>query len=501
MKTLRLLLVLALSAPAAFAADEVVVNVWHTNDVHGWFMPRSNKSTSTPRMIGGLAAMKALMDKDKGPKLLVDGGDWWQGTPEGSLTKGAAAVEVFNAMGYAAAAVGNHDFDAGQDVLKSLVKGMRMASLSANTYGPDGKHVPWLRQRVIKEVAGIKFGIFGLTPSKMINLQFPKYVKGLTFRREIDEARDQVKALKKEGADVIIALTHVGVEVEGFMPFEGDKALAREVPGIDLIVGGHNHVPLFDEWHDPANGTMVVQAGRYLERVGRSTLRIDRKTRKVVSSWDDLIDLDPAAGEDPVIKALVDRQVETAGKAFDVVVATAAETIRHERDSESPVGLWAADCYRSWAGTDFSLQNGCGVRTPIKAGPITRRDLFGLMPFDNRMVKLSIPGAKLRAALDHGFGGICLLQVSGADVVYRRSGPPGTRAVSLKVGGVPLDDAKTYTVVTLDFVVSHAENGNELASVPSETSEMLTRDLLEKCAREQGTLRNPPLGRMVHAKD
>ena len=194
------------AAPAAPAP--IVVRVYHTNDVHGYIMARPDK-LQNGRPLGGAAALKALLNRDQGPKLVLDAGDWWQGTPEGSLTKGAAVAEVFNAVGYDAVELGNHEFDPGQEELKALIGKMTMPVLAANVYGDDGKRVPWTKPSIIKEVAGIKFGIFGLVTSHLNHLVLPSSVAGLTIRREVDEARDQVKALKRQGAEVIVAGTSI----------------------------------------------------------------------------------------------------------------------------------------------------------------------------------------------------------------------------------------------------------------------------------------------------
>lgn len=503
MRTRAFLLVLALAAlPSALLAKDapvpIVVTVYHTNDVHGWIMTRPDK-LQTDRALGGAAALKALLDKETGPKLVLDAGDWWQGTPEGTLTKGAAVAEVFNAIGYDAVEVGNHEFDGGADGLRALIGRMKMPVLAANIYDSGGKHVSWTKQRIIKEVAGVKFGIFGLLTVHMDKLAFPKNIAGLTFRREVDEARDQVAALKKEGADVIIAVTHVGYEEPGKPKFEGDQTIAAEVAGIDLIVGGHSHTALRRAYRDPKHGTLVVQAGSYLAKAGRTTLKIDPVTKRVAAAEDELIDLWPdRVGEDPAVKAIVARREEEAGETFKRVVATAtADMYRGAPDEESGLGSWMADCYKDQTGADVVFQNGGGIRADIAAGPVTLRSLFNVMPFDNALVKLKMTGAQVRSALDHGVGAARLIQVAGVDVSYRRPKPRHERLVSAAVGGAPLDDAKTYSVATLDFLVMGGDGYDEFAAAASsEPTGTLARDMLRACAEKQKTISPPAPGRL-----
>lgn len=494
MKVLLALAALALSL-AASAAEPIRIRVYHTNDVHGWIMPRPDKF-QTNRLIGGGAALAALLDKDAGNKIVLDAGDWWQGTPEGNLTKGEAVADVFNAIGYDAIVVGNHEYDTGAGDLRALIAKMKMPVLSANTYGADGKLVPWVQPWIVKEVAGVKIGILGLTTANMPRLAFPKNIAGLDFRREVDVAREAVKALRKKGATVIIAVTHMGVEGEN-QKFEGDQTLAREVPGIDLIVGGHSHTflsrPIRGE-----NGTLIVQAGHYLIKAGRAVLEIDPETKKVVASSDELLELWPdRLGENPAVKAIVDRHAEAVGKIFETVVATAPVLLGRDADKESALGDWMADCYRESLGVDTALQNGGGIRAELPAGPVTLRSIFGVMPFDNVLVTLKMKGSDLRAVLDHGAGMGKIAQISGASVEYRRPAPAGERVASAAVGGAPLDDAKVYSIATLDFLTSGGDGYSVFDRfVSSETTGALARDVLTACARKQGVISAPPPGRL-----
>ena len=495
MNIIALALFVALGARAS-AAETIKIRVYHTNDIHGWIMPRPDKFQPR-RLIGGAAALASLIGKETGPKLVLDAGDWWQGTPEGSLTKGQAMADVFNAIGYDALVVGNHEYDAGADELASLISKMKMPVLSANTYGADGKLVPWVRPWVIKEVAGVKIGIFGLTTSNMRRLSFPKHVTGLDFRREAEHARAAVVALKKAGATVIIALTHVGLEKEGHR-FEGDQTIAREAPGIDLIVGGHSHTFLTRPIRQ--NGVLIVQAGSYLVKVGRATLEIDPETKRVVESSDELLDLWPdRVGEDPAMEAIVAKHAETVGKVFDIVVATATAAMARDGERENALGGWMADCYRERLGTDVALQNGGGVRADLPAGPVTLRKLFNVMPFDNALVKLYMKGSDMRAVLDNGVGMTGrVAQISGAVLEYGRGKPAGQRLSAAAIGDVPLDDAKTYSIATLDFLVDGGDGYTAFERfISSETTGILARDMLAECARRQATIVPPAAGRLI----
>ncbi len=496
MRIFSLVLIAALTCGSrALAAMPIKIRVYHTNDVHGWIMPRPDK-LQTRRLIGGAAAFASLIGKEAGPKLILDAGDWWQGTPEGgALTKGMAVTEVFNAIGYDAVVIGNHEYDNGIDFLRHMVDKLKMPVLSANTFGEDGKLVAWARPWIIKEVAGVKVGIFGLTTANMANLSFPKHIVGLVFRREVDVARAAVKALKRQGATVIIAVTHIGLEEENHGR-EGDRTLAREVPGIDLIVGGHSHT--FLNRPIRIEETLIVQAGRYLEKAGRAELVIDPKTRKVVASSAELIELWPdRVGEDPAVKAIVAKHTEAVGMLFETVIASAPVALGRESDRENAVGDWMTDCYREMLGTDIAFINGGAIRADIPAGPVTLRALFNAMPFDNLLVKLMMKGVALRAVFDHGVGMERIAQISGAKIEYYRPKPAHERIAAAAIAGAPLDDAKTYSIATLDFLANRGDGYSVFDRfVSSEATGALARDLLNECARKQSVIAVPASGRL-----
>lgn len=490
--------VLMASSAAAGETAPLLINVYHTNDVHGWIMSRPDLE-KPGRLVGGAPALAAVIAKDGGPKLILDGGDWWQGTPEGSLSGGSAVAEIFNAVGYDAVVVGNHEYDAGPDALKALISKINAPVLSANTYDVrTGKRVRWLKPWIIKTVSGIRFGIFGLTTATIMKRSLPRHIKGLNFTREINEARKAVASLKKQGADVIIALTHVGFEEPTKPPFEGDQTIAREVTGIDLIVGGHSHTFLKKAYRDEKTGTLVVQSGHYLQSVGRTKLTIDPRTKKIIASSDELIELDPAQGEDAAVKALVDRRVAEVEKIFSVVVATAASTLLRDADAESALGDWVTDCYRERTAVEVALQNGGGIRADLPAGPVTPRSLFSVIPFDNSLVVMTLSGKALREMLDHGMGTLRIASISGAEVTARRKAPPGERLLSAAAAGSPIDAQRRYSVVSVDYLADGGDGYAVFSQAEGrrDTGE-LARDALRACAQRQKLILPPAQGRIT----
>lgn len=494
----------ALLLVAALPAAAFKLTVYHTNDVHGWIMPRvSTYEKDAGKLVGGAAVLKNVIKADPGPKLVLDGGDWFQGTPEGNVPEGQSLVDVFNAVGFDGVVVGNHDFDLKESRLKELVSGLKMPALGANVYRrKDHKRVDYLTPWFVKELGGVKVGVFGLLTTNMHNLTFPENYDGLEFRREIDEAKDAVKALKKQGATVIIAVTHMGYEGKDMGRFEGDQTLANKVPGIDLIVGGHTHTFVREPKREGKHGTLVVQAGTTLSTVGKAVLEIDEKTKKVVSSSGELVDLHvDKYGEDAQVKAVVDKYAESVGKVYDVTIATSTAELRRNRDGESSLGDWMTDCLRAWAKADVAIQNAGGIRADIDKGPITLRTIFNVMPFDNRVVTLKMGGEALFTVLDHGAGkSKGMIQVSGATFGYDRDAEPGKRVWDVKIGDAPLDPKGKYTVATIDFLVKGGDGYPFSRADDAQETRALLRDVLSNCAQDQKTVAFPRMGRITAKK-
>ena len=166
-----------------------------------------------------------------------------------------------------------------------------------------------------------------------------------------------------------------------------------------------------------------------------------------------------------------------------------------EPERESALGDWMTDCFRETLGVETALINGGGIRTELAAGPVTLRSLFNVMPFDNYMVKLTMKGADLRALFDYGVGMGKIVQVSGVDIEYYRPKPAGERLAKVSIGGAPLDDARTYSIATMDFLLNGG-GFNFDRFVSSEPPTALARDLMGECARKQVVISAPAPGRL-----
>jgi 5'-nucleotidase/UDP-sugar diphosphatase len=507
MRTQALVLGLCLLLSSFAAGQNIHLTVYETNDVHGWIMarPASWNKEDPQRMAGGFAALANVLKQDPGPKLVLDAGDWFQGTPEGSVSRGKTLVPLLNAIGYDAVEIGNHEFDNGERELRGLIAQLKMPVLAANVYdSKTHQRVPWAKPWIIKDVAGVKVGIFGLLTVKMHQLAFADNIKGLYFRREADEAKDAVKALKEAGATIIIAVTHVGFEDPKYGKFEGDQTIASEVPGIDLIVGGHTHTRVTDPPHDPKNGTLITQAGTGLTQVGKAVLEIDSNTKKVVSSRGELETLwIDKTGEDADVLALVRADEAEVTKAFDVVIGTASQALMRDPAGEGALGDWMTDCARGFGHADIALLNGGGIRADLPAGPVTLRSIYNIMPFDNYAVHLVLTGKQVQQTLDYGAAmNKEMVQTSGVSFSYARHSPEGQRVSKILIDGKPLKPDAKYTLETIDFLIKGGDGYTALAQARrQELTKTLLRDVLRGCVEKTRLVEAPTAGRMISLED
>ncbi len=437
-----LFLLLCLHDPALAAAE--TLTILHINDFHGALQP-TRPAAERPEE-GGAARLAALVKAERTPTtLFLAAGDLLQGTNLSNLFAGQPAIEAFNLMGLDASAVGNHEFDNRQPALGERAAAARFPFLAANITG-DG---PW-KPAVILTVGSLRVALFGLTTEETPVATHPRNVKGLVFGDPVATARRLVAELRPQ-ADLIVALTHLGVEE--------DEKLAAAVPGIDVIVGGHTHTKI--EQPETIGGALVLQA--YERGVFLGRLDLDVTDGKVTAHRYRLLPVTAAGGEDPAVAALVtgyqqrlcDRMNEPVGTAL-VDLEGGKEAMRTR---ETNLGDLVADAMREAAGADVALVNGGTIRAGIPAGPVTRGTIYNALPFDNWLISFAITGKELREALETGVarvevrdGGFS--QVSGMSFTFDPKAPAGSRIVAVSVGGQPLDESHRYVIATHDFLAA-----------------------------------------------
>jgi 5'-nucleotidase len=404
---------------------------------------------------GGLARVATLRDRiaQESPHLVfVLPGDFLSPSTMSSLFQGSQMVASLNAIGLNLATFGNHEFDFGADVTRERIRESRFTWVSANVLDPAtglpfGGAVPF----VLRKYGGIRVAFFGLVTPETHTLS--KGAAALKFLDPIQAAKEVVARIRQVKADLIVALTHLDME--------DDKQLAAAVPEIDVIAGGHEHVPLDAR----VGNTQILKTGSDAVSLGRIdvTVAIGSGGRRVETKWQ-LIPVTDEIPEKPEVAALVKEYEQAMAAQLDVEVGATSTPLdtRNEivRTQESAVGSLIADLMRTALQADAALINGGGIRgnTVIPAGRLRRRDVLTILPFGNKIVKVEVTGENLRAALENGLSQVertagRFPQVSGIRYVFDVNRPAGSRLMSASVGGRPLDPQATYTLATFDFIL------------------------------------------------
>ncbi|MBX3146793.1 MAG: bifunctional metallophosphatase/5'-nucleotidase [Gemmatimonadales bacterium] len=449
-----LTLFLAASLLAA-PVDSVVLRVLSINDFHGALGSRV-LPWSNGRPIGGLAALKGMMDSleaDCGcPTLRFDAGDQLQGSLGSNLMYGRSVVEAMNLLGLDAAAIGNHELDWGADTLAARVAEARYAWLAANVFdSTTGSRPAWARPYAIIDKGPYRIGVVGYLTTATKSIVIERHVRGLEFREAPDAIADALAAVKAAQPDFTVLVAHEGAFCDSLACKGEIVSLARQYDStaFDLIVAGHTHtlistiqrgVPIVSA---RANGTAVgvVDLVQAADGGRRWTVRVE-------TVYADAVRPDSAAGE------LVARYDAQTGPMARRVVANLASALTTARGVEYTLGNLIADAQREAVGADFALMNNGGIRRSLLAGPVTYSDLFELQPFGNQMLRVRVNGAVVRRMVEHALAdGRPDAHLSGMRVRYDPARPQGQRVVEMRtVGGRLVRNDRTYTLAVSDFL-------------------------------------------------
>ncbi|MBM3207840.1 MAG: bifunctional metallophosphatase/5'-nucleotidase [Chlamydiae bacterium] len=406
---------------------------------------------------GGFAGMQTLLNHERANSahhITTVNGDFLSPCLLSIFDKGAHRIELFNMLGIDMVVLGNHEFDFGPGEVKKRIAESNFPWLTANAFGVDGKYFTGDKQTVIVDADGIKIGFFGLITVETPELSSTE--KKVCFSPLAFTARKMIKELKDQGADVIVALTH--------LLMHEDRQLAKEVPEIDVILGGHDHDPI--TWYD--DKTFIHKSGQNAYYLARIDLIVEKddisgKT-KVFPSWNVIINKD--IPQDPAVAHVVGGYIKTLDEVTSEQLAVTSVEMNtlysSVRTQDNIMGNIVADALRIACDADLSIISGGIIRGNKIYKPgynITMKDLFVEMPFGNVNVCVEISGRNILDALENGvsqFEGKAgrFPQISGVSFAFDESMPVGERIKSVIVGDQPLDLDKIYKVATVDYMLN-----------------------------------------------
>ena len=482
---------------ATMAGKTVIL---HTNDVHG--------------AVNGyacIAALKADYEAKGAEVILVDAGDFSQGTTYVSVTKGADAVTMMNAAGYDVVTLGNHEFDYGYAQLKENMSKAKFKVVCADVFNENGTPI-FDANYTYTTKSGVKVGFFGMETPETQTKANPALIKGLTFATDdafTKAAADQVAALKD--ADVVICLAHLGIDAES-APYRSTDLYAA-VKGIDFIIDGHSHTVMTKG----EKGEPIQSTGTAFANIG--VIVIDNATKKIESN--SLFEIKEDTAKDATVAAAAKTIVDRVDAEYDVVFAKSEVTLNGakapngNRDSETNNGdlitdamIWKVMQNKEGLTVDadhvVAITNGGGIRAAIKPGDVTKKDINTVLPFGNTVAVIYVTGAELLEALEAStyslpIGGFP--QVAGINftlstaVAYDANaetypastyyGPKSiNRVVINSINGKEFKADDTYAVVTNNFV---ADGGDTYYAFAAATAKFDTGIPLDEAVMEYVT--------------
>ncbi|MFD1624189.1 bifunctional metallophosphatase/5'-nucleotidase [Azospirillum griseum] len=440
---------LAIAALPAWAQNGTLTFL-HINDVY---------EIAPVKGQGGFGPLMTLLRQERqrdGQAITTVGGDFLSPSLLSGTTQGEQMIALFNAIKVDAVTFGNHEFDFGVEPLKKRMAEATFPWIGTNVASADGSAFSTTVPHWTKTVGDIKVGFLGLITPESARLSSGG--PSLSFAPVQASAAAAIKALKADGAAVIVALTHLTIEE--------DRELANAIKGIDLILGGHDHDPIsFYE-----GSTLILKAGHDAQYLGVIKLQVSTKTTDkgpatttLPTEWRFVSTAGVAP--DPMVEQVVSGYTKKLDDDLAAVIATTTTDLDSRKDSvrtrEATMGNLIADALRSTLKADVAITNGGGIRADAlrPAGTaLTRKDFFAELPFGNVGVLVEMNGADLLASLEHGVSKVedkagRFPQVSGLTMTYDPKAPAGKRVQTVAVAGKPLDPKAVYRVATNDYLL------------------------------------------------
>ncbi|MEX2036813.1 MAG: bifunctional UDP-sugar hydrolase/5'-nucleotidase [Xanthobacteraceae bacterium] len=489
--------VAALPAPAR--AETAQVTFILMNDIYqmgDMLMPDGRRR-------GGFARLAAVVKAERakgGHVLLAHGGDTLSPSLMSGLDRGAHIVTLTNMIRPDVFVPGNHEFDFGQAVFLKRMAEANFPLYAANLRAPDASPLPGFKDRAIVTFDGVRIGLTGAAHDDTPRMSSPGDLK---FLPTVASMKSQAEALRREGADFVVAVVHADRK-------QGADLI--ETHTVDLVLTGHNH----DLFVDFDGRNAMVESGydaHYVTLID-VTIEVNRQNgRRAVAWWPQFRIVDTASvTPDPEVAAAVAGFERELSRAMDVPLGTTAVELDSRnatvRAREAAIGNLVADAMRKSARADVAIMNGGGIRSGKVYPPgtaITRRDILAELPFGNRLVILDVDGRALRQAIENGLSLLPNVsgrfpQVSGLAVEFDPQRAAGNRVLSIKVGGAPLDPSKTYRVATNDFLARGGDGYAAFAAVrpllPIDDTPLLANEVMVYL-RDLGTVRTGVEGRMA----
>ncbi len=455
------------SVTAALNPDTVCISILHTTDLHGHILPTADYN-GNPNY-GGLARCAAQIRRwrrQNSNSILIDVGDVYQGTDVSLRNKGELMIDLFNHLNYDAWIVGNHEFDWGMETFIDALQRSTMPVLAANTVlngkpagaSSDSQH-PFakIQPLIVKEIAGIKLAIIGVTTPGMPFWFVPEFTRGIEFQHPVEPVRRAITRAKSEGASVIVISGHMGLKMRtGGDDFANTvMALTSEFPEVAVFIAGHTHQAIPSR---VTNGTLFTQADHFGIHVGRVDLLFDRNSKKLLHREAICELMDNRFHSDHVIVSRAKSQLAESEAALSQPVGELAETLRGRSRPGSPsdverlIGAAISEALAERSvPVDGVMHGAFDDRATLVAGPKTLNDIWNLIPYENYIVTAQLSSEEIKAVMEEVFTSHEKRNLLGLEVKTQGRGID-CRIVSMTLpNGQSLERNKKYVIALNSF--------------------------------------------------
>lgn len=469
-----------------FAAEKEIV-ILSINDFHGALAP-AGKNVGAVKLVDALKTEKA---KNPEGTIIVSAGDNYQGSAMSNLLYGEPVSEVFKEMGIELSAVGNHEFDWGIDRITKWAEDGEFTFVCTNIYDKrTNQPVDWAEPFVIIEKKGVKIGFVGLATPETAYKTLKANVENYEFRDPIEVITEWVPIVKDAGADIIIALTHLGSFQDKEGNITGEAADLCAVDGVDAVISAHTHQRV----SGLVNGKPLVQAYKHGRSFAKLTFVFDENNKLISAEpfLDNLYDRADTLKDDASMLVIYEKYNEELDPVLGKILGKTTVDLDHDRYAgPSLLGEWACEIMRDKAGVQIAMTNGGGLRIPVPAGDITAGILYEVMPFDNTLYTMKLSGADIKANIEHGImnDDIGWIQIAGVRVTYNPKAEAGKRITGMVLeDGTVVEMDMYYTVVTNDFMFTGGDKYNFENSKDGLDTFIPIRDALMEAVEKAGVI-------------
>jgi 5'-nucleotidase/UDP-sugar diphosphatase len=451
MKYLVAIIVFATTSFAQTAKLKII----HFNDTHAQNTPITIKRGDSTIRIGGFPHFKTVIDSLRGVAsangegvLVLGAGDDFQGTLFSTMTRGASQIVLLNQLAPDAVTLGNHEFDYGWENIDSLVKyQVKYPIVSSNLYYKNGTRM--VKPYLIKEVNGVRVAIIGMMTDGLAGVTLPRNIEGITIEKEADALRKILPKVKSEKPDIIIVLSHIGIEA--------DIQLAESFPDVDLFVGGHSHTAIFNP--RKKGRSIVVQADCKTRHVGELDITVNTEKDRIAEYKGKLIEVrSDERRADPVALSMIDSMSIPIEKMFGDTIGTLVKDWK-KTGFNSNITTWHAKVLREMVNTDIGIMNTGGIRKNLSSGHITIRDMYEINPFNNQIIVYQATGKELHDMLEFYFSdkGSERCEFNGLSCTVDKTKKDGQRVSTIKIGSDDIQMKHIYSISANSFVSEQME--------------------------------------------